>query len=51
MRAKSETRRVDPREVDQFYSRSPYGLRDVVRVAAALGGVAFYAAVLAVVAH
>src|SRR5438132_819970 len=37
IKAKSEDRRVDPREVEVFYSESRYGLRDVARVAAALG--------------
>jgi len=41
----------DPREVEMFYSQSRYGLRDVARVAAALGGIAIYAAMLAVVAQ
>ena len=51
IKAKSEDRRVDPREVEVFYSESRYGLRDIARVAAALGGIAIYAAMLAVVAQ
>ena len=43
--------RADPREAEQFYSSSRQGLLDVARVAAALGGIAFYAAMLAVVAQ
>jgi hypothetical protein len=51
IKANSDTRRVDPREVELFYSRPRHGLRDVARVAAALGGVAFYAAFLAAAAQ
>jgi hypothetical protein len=51
IKATADARRVDPREVELFYSGSRYGLKDVARVAAALAGIAFYAAMLAVVAQ
>jgi hypothetical protein len=51
IKANSDARRPDPREAEQFYSGSPHGLLDLARVAAALGGIAFYAAMLAVVAR
>lgn len=51
IKANSDTRRADPREAEKFYSRSRHGLLDLARVAAALGGIAFYAAMLAVVAQ
>jgi len=51
IKANSDARRADPREAEQFYSGSRHGLLDVARVAAALGGIAIYAAMLAVVAQ
>ena len=51
IRASSHAHRPDPRDAEQFYSGSPHGLLDLARVAAALGGIAFYAAMLAVVAQ
>jgi hypothetical protein len=51
IKARSDAPRLDQRELELSYSGSRHGLRDVARVLAALGGVALYAAVLAVAAH
>ena len=51
IKANTDVRRADPRESEQLYSGSRHGLLDVARVAAALGGIAIYAAMLAVVAQ
>ncbi len=48
----SDAPQIDPRELElSYYSRPREGLKDVARLAAALGGVALYVGLLAAFAQ